>query len=85
MDHRVHTAQGVAKGGWVSQIAEGDLDAHALDAQPAGIAHQAADLGAFGEQPAQQRGADQAGRAGKQEHDSYNMHLPRGEPPAKRL
>ena len=62
------------------EVAERDLHAHALGAQAPGIAHQAANLGPFGEQAPQQRGAHQAGRAGKQQHASYNMRLPEGSP-----
>ena len=35
----------------------------------------------FGHQAAQQRGAHQAGRTGKQQHASYNMRLPTRNPP----
>ena len=41
--------------------------------EPARIAHQAAHRLAFGEQAPQQPRAHQAGCAGKQQHDSYNM------------
>ncbi len=73
-------AHGVAEGGRVGEVAEGDLHPHALGAEPPRVAHEAAHLRAFGQQAAQQRRAHQAGRAGKQEHDSYNMPLPPGTP-----
>ena len=37
-----HAAQGVAERGRVGQVAERDLDAHALVAEPARVAHEAA-------------------------------------------
>src|SRR5439155_5419476 len=72
----LNAAQGVAEGRGVREVAQGDLHAHSLGAQPPGIAHEAADLDAVAEQMRQQRGARQPGRAGKQEHASYNMRLP---------
>ena len=82
MDDRVDAAQGVAERGRVGQVAERDLHAHALGAQSPRVAHQAAHLLAFGDQAAQQRRAHQAGRAGKEQHHSYNMPLP-GKNPAR--
>ena len=76
MDDRLHAPQGVAEGGRVGEVAEGDLDPHPLGPEAPWIAHQAAHVGAFGEQPTQQRRAHQAGGAGKQEHASYNMPPP---------
>ena len=70
-----HAAQGVAKRRRVGEVAERDLHPHALGAQSPRVAHEAAYLGALGEQPAQQGRADQAGRTGQQQHDSYNMPL----------
>ena len=67
---RVHAAHRVAERRRVGQVAERDLHPHALGAQPPRVAHQAAHRAAFGEQAAQQRGADEAGRAGKQQHAS---------------
>ena len=68
MHDGVHAAQRVAEGGRVGEVAERDLHAHALSAQAPGIAHQAADLCAFGHETAQQRGADEAGGAGEKQH-----------------
>ena len=45
-------------------------------AQPPRVANEAAHVGSFGHQAAKQRGADEAGRAGKEQHRSYNMPLP---------
>ena len=42
VDHRVHAAQRVAERGRVGEVAERDLHAHALVAQAARVAHQAA-------------------------------------------
>ena len=42
VDDRVHSPQGIAKRGRVAQIAERDLHPHALRAEPARVAHQAA-------------------------------------------
>ena len=55
MHDRVDAPQGVAKGGRVGQVAERDLHAHALGAEPPRVAHQAAHLLAFGHEAAQQR------------------------------
>jgi hypothetical protein len=74
---RLHTAQGISKGGRVGQVAERYLNAHALGAQAPRVAHQAAHLDAFGQQARQQRRADQACRTREQHHDSYNMRLRR--------
>ena len=79
----VHAAHRVAERWGVGQIAEGDLHAHALGAQAPGIAHEAAHRGSFGHQAAQQRGAHQTGRTGKQQHASYNMPLPMPPTPRK--
>ena len=68
MNHRVHPAQRVAERGRVGQIAERDLHPHALVAQAARIAHQAADRLAGRGEPAQQRRAHGSGRAGQQDH-----------------
>ena len=73
---RVDAAQRVAKGGRIGEVAERDLHAHALGAQPPRVANEAAHVGSFGHQAAKQRGADEAGRAGKEQHRSYNMPLP---------
>ncbi len=69
------------KEGGSVEVAEGDLHAHALGAQAPGIAHEAAHRGPFADQPPQQRGAHETGRAGKQQHASYNMRLAGGSPP----
>src|SRR5205823_11716186 len=74
--HGVHHAQRVAEGGGIGEVAKGDLNAHALGPEAPRIAHQAAHLVAVAEQMGQKRRAHQPGRAGKQEHASYNMRLP---------
>ena len=68
MHDGAHAAQRVAEGGGVGEVAQRDLHAHALGAQAAGIAHQAADLCAFGQQTVQHGGAHEAGGAGQQQH-----------------
>ena len=67
MHDRLDAAQGVAEGGRVREVAERDLHAHALLAQPARVAHQRAHRAAVGGQPAQQSGAD--GPRGPREQD----------------
>ena len=61
-------AQRVAKRRRVGEVAEGDLHAHALGAQAPRVAHQAAHRAPGGGQARQQRGADEAGGAGEQQH-----------------
>ena len=63
-----HAAQRVAERRRVGEVAERDLDPHALVAQPARVAHQAADRASRRGQPAQQGRADQPGGAGEEEH-----------------
>ena len=73
---RAHAAKRVAKRGRVGEVAERDLNAHALCAQAPGIPHQAAHRRSLCHQPAQQRGAHEAGRAGEQQHRA-NLARPR--------
>ena len=65
--HRVDAAQGVAERGRVRQVAERDLNPHALVAEPARVAHEAANRPRLGGEPPQQRGAD--GSRGPREQD----------------
>ena len=53
MHDRVDAPQCVAERGWIGEVTERDLHAHALGTQPAGIAHQAAHLRPFGHERAQ--------------------------------
>ena len=62
------SAQCVAKGHEISQVAEGDLDAHALGAEAARISHQAADGNASGRKSPQHRKSNRSGGAGQQQH-----------------
>ena len=64
----VDPAQRVAERGRVGQVAQRDLDAHALVAEAALVAHQGAHGAAVRGQPAQQRGADGAGGAREKDH-----------------
>jgi NAD-dependent dihydropyrimidine dehydrogenase PreA subunit len=61
-------AHRVAKGRRIGQIAERDLDAHAIWPEPAGIADEAADRLSGGRQAAQQRPSDGTRGTGQQEH-----------------
>ena len=58
----------MAEGGRVGEVAQGDLHPHALLAQAARVAHEAAHRLAGGDQAAQQRRADRAGGAREQDH-----------------
>ena len=68
VDHRVHAAKGVAERGRVREVAERDLHAHALVAEPARVAHQRAHRPAVEREAAQKGGADGAGGPGEQDH-----------------
>ena len=68
MHDRVDPAQRVAERGRVGQVAQRDLDAHALVAEAALVAHQGAHGLAVRGEPAQQRGADRAGGARQKDH-----------------
>ena len=68
MDHRVHASQCVSERGRVGQVAERDLDSHALVAEPARVAHEAAHRPRLGGQPPQQRGADGPRGPRQQDH-----------------
>ena len=78
-----HAAQRVAERRRVGEVAERDLHAHALGAQPARVAHQAAHRLAGRHEPAQQRAPDEPGGAGQQQHrrdsvrSGYSQALPR--------
>jgi hypothetical protein len=50
------------------QVAKRDLHAHALRAEPAWVAHEAAHGLAFGDEAAQEGRSDEPGGAGEQEH-----------------
>jgi hypothetical protein len=66
--HRAHAAQRVAERRRVGQVAEHDLDAHALLAQPARVPDQAPDRATRRGQSANDGRADQPGGAGEQQH-----------------
>ena len=68
MHDRVDPTQRVAERGRVGQVAERDLDAHALVAEAALVAHQGAHGLAVRGEAAQQRGADRAGGARQKDH-----------------
>jgi len=68
VDDRVDSAHGVAKGRRVGEIAKRDLHAYALRPKSAWIAHKAAHPPLFGDEPAQERRANEAGGSGEQEH-----------------
>ena len=68
VDDRVDAAQRVAKRGRVGEVAQRDLHPHALIAEPARVAHEAAHRLPGERQAAEQGGADRAGRAGEQHH-----------------
>ena len=70
MDHHARPAQRLAEGARVGEVADRDLHPHALGAEPAGVADQAADGLAARRQAAQQRGADEPRGAGEEQHDS---------------
>jgi hypothetical protein len=59
----VNAPERVPERGRVDQVAQRDLDPHALVAEPALVAHQRAHRRALGGEPAQQRGPDGAGGA----------------------
>ena len=65
---RAHAAQRVAKRTGVREVADRQLDAHALGAEAPRIAHQSADGLAPRGQAAQHGGPEQARGAGQQEH-----------------
>ena len=81
MHDRAHAAQRMAKGQRVGEVPERDLHPHPLGAQTARIAHQAPHRLALGRQPAQQRGADQAGGAGEQDHRRRSLGVVGTGPP----
>ncbi len=66
---RADAPQRVPKRRRVGEVAERDLHPHALCAEPARVAHEAAHLRAFGDEAAQERRPDHAGGAGEQQHD----------------
>jgi len=68
MHDGVNAAQRVAEGGRIGEVAESDLHAHALSAQAARVAHQAAHLSAFGDETTQHGGANETCGAGEQQH-----------------
>ena len=68
MHDRVDAAQGVAERGRVREVAERDLHAHALVAEPARVAHERAHRAAVRREPAQQGGSDGAGGTREQDH-----------------
>ena len=61
-------AHGVAEGGGVSEIADRDLDADALGAETARVAHEAAHRLAAGDEATQQRRSHPSCRSGQQQH-----------------
>jgi len=68
VDDGVHTAQRVAEGERIGQLAQRDLDSDPLGSQPPGIAYQAPDRHPGGGQPSEQRHPDGARGAGQEEH-----------------
>ena len=68
MDDRVNAPERVAERGRVGELAERDLDPHALLAETALVAHQRADGPTVRGEPAQQRGAHGACGARKENH-----------------
>ncbi len=65
---RVDAAHRVAKRRRVGEVAERDLHAHALGAEAARVAYEAAHVLAVGEQSRQKRSSDQPRRACEQQH-----------------
>ena len=61
------------------RVAEGDLHAHALSAEPPGVAHQATHVLVRGDEPAQERRAHDTGRAGQQQHRVKRSGAPSAE------
>ena len=70
VDDRPHAAHRLAQRPRVGQVADGDLDAHPLGPEAARIADQAADRLAARREAPQERGADEARGAGKEQHES---------------
>ena len=72
MDDRPRAAHRLAQRPRVGQVADRDLDAHALGPEPPRVADQAADRLAARRQAPQERGADEARGAGEEQHESLS-------------
>ena len=75
VDHGVDAAQRVAERGRVGEVAERDLHAHAILAEPARIAHQAAQRHLRGDQTPAEGASDQAACAGEEQHAQQRSPL----------
>ena len=68
MHDGVDTAQGMAEGEVITEVAEGDLDLDTLGPQAPGVADQAAHRRARGHQATENDASDGSGRPGQQQH-----------------
>ena len=83
MDDRVHAAERVPERRRVGEVAQGDLDAHALVAEAALVAHQRAHRPAVHGEAAEQRGAHGPCGARQEDHGRGDYVLSALGSPAK--